>query len=123
MNELAVVHKSEPIPKVQPAKTFANKIVADNYVEEVIDNDLFVLVLYHERRTKSHDNLFERFWFAFADKMEINKQHLKIVYIDCDENDIPVHKIQQIPQIRLYVPGDKEAHKKYHGHYDAENLE
>ena len=54
---------------------------------------------------------------------DLIEENLKIVYIDCDENDIPVHKIQQIPQIRLYVPGDKEAHKKYYGHFDAENLE
>jgi len=94
LNELTVVHKSEPIPDVQPIKSFANKIVADNYVEEVFNNDKFVLVLYHERWTKSFDDYLKKFWIAFADKMELNKQHLKIAYIDCDENDVPIHQIQ-----------------------------
>lgn len=122
-NTLVVHYKSEPIPEEQPVKGFAKKIVADNYVDEVINNDKYVLVLYHERFTRVNREAARKFWFAFADKMVINKENLKIVYIDCDENDIPVHKIQQIPQVRLYVPEDKEIHKKYYGHFDADNME
>jgi hypothetical protein len=81
------------------------------------------MVLYHERWNEASFTSAERFWFAFADKMEINKDNLKIVYIDCDSNDIPIHKIQQLPSVRLYIPGDKELYKKYHGHFDADNME
>lgn len=53
-HKLEVHLKSEPVPERQPFYGLARKIVGDNYLEEVVENEKFVLVLYHERWVEGH---------------------------------------------------------------------
>lgn len=57
--------------------------------------------------------------------MEINKNHLSLVYIDCTKNDIPLdHSITELPQVRLYKPRSlQQQYVRYRGYFDAEQME
>lgn len=92
------------MPEVEHARSFAKKIVGKNYVDEVVNQKRFVLVLYYKPKAIPSKDPTLQFWLAFADKLEANSKHLKIVYIDCRANDIPVHNVKTLPDIRIYIP-------------------